>query len=241
MILPETTSLLREYHQIKDRNWKINSKDWKDRKVQIPSEPNMKSVVNSFRNELKIPCSVNEFDLERDAKTALCTNEEFNNYVGGGWLEYLVLQVLIEKQDDLGLNDMRMNLKPVSSERSIEAKQETKFEIDVIALRGYQLFAFSCGTSPGNATLKRKLFEAYFRANQLGGDEARVALVTLHDNPEEVEDEAQGLMEMSVLSQKNRDNEKRYKRPVRVFGRKHLKDLSDQLTAWIEYQSGEKR
>ena len=45
-------------------------------------------------------------------------------------------------------------------------------------MRGYQLFGISCTTSASHKELKQKLFEAYIRAKQLGGDESRVALVS---------------------------------------------------------------
>jgi hypothetical protein len=57
------------------------------------------------------------------------------------------------------------------------------FEVDVAALSGYQLFAFSCTTAWGKATLKQKLFEVLIRGRQLGGDEARIALVTTAKEP----------------------------------------------------------
>jgi hypothetical protein len=96
--------------------------------------------------------------------------------------------------------------------------------VDVIALRGYQLFAFSCSTDKKKPLLKLKLFEAYIRARQLGGDEARVALVCCSNDPEGLEHE----MRRDV------DPEGR----IRVFGRKHLADLKVHIESWIRSQSG---
>ena len=108
------------------------------------------------------------------------------------------------------------------------------------------MFAFSCGTGVNRAELKTKLFEAYFRAQQLGGDEARAALVCLYDDPISVEDEAQNLIDMDAMSKagsepggrKSRDPREKV---VRVFGRPDLKDLGKNLAEWINYQSGAKQ
>ena len=97
------------------------------------------------------------------------------------------------------------------------------FELDVIAIRDYQLYGFSCGTDTdsngGRGHLKLKLFEAYVRAKQLGGDEARVALVCSADDPEGLQAEIR------------RDLEAPH---IRVFGRKHLLNLAEEFTRWME-------
>ncbi len=48
------------------------------------------------------------------------------------------------------------------------------------------MFAISCTTGSNKGLIKQKLFEAYVRARQLGGDEARVGVVSFapSDNPE---------------------------------------------------------
>lgn len=96
--------------------------------------------------------------------------------------------------------------------------------MDVIAIRGYQLFAFSCSTDTQKGRLKLKLFEAYIRAQQLGGDEARAALVSCSDDPDRLEQE----MRRDV------DPEGR----IKVFGRKHFADLSTHIREWIKSQKG---
>ncbi|MGB4019393.1 MAG: hypothetical protein WBK78_07835, partial [Syntrophomonadaceae bacterium] len=62
------------------------------------------------------------------------------------------------------------------------------FEIDVLAINGYQICGISCGTpikydKEGKErlsnSLKNKGFEIILRSSQIGGEEARSALVTL--------------------------------------------------------------
>ena len=98
-------------------------------------------------------------------------------------------------------------------------------DVDVVALRGYQLFAFSCSTGSKKGLLKTKLFEAYIRARQLGGDEGRIALVCCSNDPDGLEYE----MRRDV------DPEGR----IRVFGSKHLADLVTHVGQWIRSQSKE--
>jgi hypothetical protein len=142
----------------------------------------------------------------RSAKT-LC------KWLRGQWLESAVLHVLIEKKEQLGLHQCLMN---------IELKGE--FEFDVIAIKGYRLFAFSCTSGEQNkGYLKHKLFEASIRARQMGGDEARVALVCCSDKHQEVQSELEKEFDL--------------KNKIRVFGRPDLANLEGALAHWIESQS----
>ena len=129
-------------------------------------------------------------------------------------MENYVLQVL--QAADLGLRVYQ----------GVETKNP-RFEVDVVAIRGYQLFLFSCTTQTDRGTrgqLKLKLLEASVRATQLGGDEARVALVCCADD-------ARGLQnEMRMELESNR---------IRVFGLEHLADLGAHLTRWVRTESKE--
>lgn len=91
------------------------------------------------------------------------------------------------------------------------------FEFDVAFIKGYQLFAFSCTSSSDRSLCKAKLFEAYARGKQLGGDEARVALVCCSDD-----DTIQREMEVAISD-----------RTVRVFGQSHLENIADEIVDWV--------
>ncbi|MGA9772997.1 MAG: DUF1887 family CARF protein [Blastocatellia bacterium] len=146
--------------------------------------------------------------------------EHVCEWLDGKWLEHHILETLNSLKSELHLHECALNVET----------RDVRFEVDVIAMRGYQLFAFSCSTDTdskgGKQILKKKLFEAYIRARQLGGSEARVALVCAADYPERIEDE----MRRDV------DQEGR----IRVFGRPNLSNLSFHIEQWVQSQSGEK-
>ncbi|HKQ08169.1 MAG TPA: DUF1887 family CARF protein [Blastocatellia bacterium] len=145
--------------------------------------------------------------------------ENVCEWLDGKWLEHHILDVLNPLKNKLHLHECALN---------VETK-DVQFEVDVIAMRGYQLFAFSCSTDTdskgGKQILKKKLFEAYIRARQLGGSEARVALVCAANYPERIEAE----MKRDV------DQEGR----IRVFGRPDLANLNFHIEQWVLSQSGE--
>jgi hypothetical protein len=105
-----------------------------------------------------------------------------------------------------------------------DMKKDLWPEFDVVALRGYQLFFFSCATTAERKKLKSKLFEATIRARQIGGDEACVALVCLKTDPT-LEAEAQ-----QALGSEGR---------IKVFHGAHQDNLQTHISNWIKQQSKE--
>lgn len=106
----------------------------------------------------------------------------FAKWLEGGWLEVAMFDLLshINNSHSVNLSDLGTNYMSVD-----EANQDL-FEFDVAATRGYRLFALSCTTSGDIRLCKGKLFEAYHRARQMGGDEARVALLCAHEKPDDL-------------------------------------------------------
>lgn len=136
---------------------------------------------------------------------------------GGYWLESCVLEALQSIATSHRLHNLCTSILVVPT------IGDKDFELDVVAIRDYQLYGFSCGTDSesvkgGRERLKLKLFEAYVRAQQLGGDEARVALVCSADDPE------------GLQAEMRRDLTPH----IRVFGRKHLLDLAAEFAHWIQ-------
>lgn len=136
-------------------------------------------------------------------------------WLDGKWLEHHVLDILNDLTNDLWLHYCAQSIVP----------KDIQFDVDVVALRGYQLFAFSCTTGVKKDLNRMKLFEAYVRARQLGGDEARVALVCCYGDPQGLEREIK----------RDVDPEGR----IRVLGIPHLADLKAHIREWIRTQSGE--
>jgi hypothetical protein len=185
--------------------------------LQWPSQPDLEEVIQTMKDELK---QTDSLQLGNAAQACGYKDvEDFCKWLNGGWLESAVLDALQNCAHNCALHDTKMNLELTSG-----GNNPTRFEFDVVGMRGYQLFAISCSTDTQKGLLKLKLFEAYVRARQLGGDEARVALVCCSDDPEGLEDE----MRLDV------DPEKR----IRVFGRKHLANLDKHLEEWIRSQIG---
>jgi NAD(P)H-hydrate repair Nnr-like enzyme with NAD(P)H-hydrate epimerase domain len=66
---------------------------------------------------------------------------------------------------------------------------------------------------------KLKLFEAYVRARNLAGDEARVGLVCMAKEPKKIEQEMVRSWDVEGK--------------VRVWGHQHLPKFSEQLVDWF--------
>lgn len=112
-----------------------------------------------------------------------------------------------------------LKLKP---QPDLNLKDSRNFESDVLIIKGFQVFLISCianSRSKESSETKKHLFEAYVRARQLGGDEARTAVVCLLDNSDAIETE----MKRDWLPIGG----------IRVFGREHLDQLATHLNSWI--------
>ncbi|MFP4411316.1 Card1-like endonuclease domain-containing protein [Coleofasciculus sp.] len=141
--------------------------------------------------------------------------QEICKWLEGVWLEDYVLQQLEKIKTECSINEIGM---------SFDFKKEynvAEFEFDVAFLRGYQLFAISCTTDTKPGLGKFKLFEAHRRAKQIGGDEARVALVCFccSGNTKKIQKD--------FLAQVNDPK-------VRVFGVADIATLSEILKDWIQ-------
>jgi ferredoxin len=174
-----------------------------------------------------------EFEIDNDKIKNILIKEiqqkgkpkDWMGWLKGKWLEDFVMHSLIDANSEfsLGLHEIKYR---------IIVQGITHFEIDVIALRGFQMFALSCSTASFNPEkkketkqeLKLKLFETYVRAQQLGGDEARVALVGFVDDPNSLEQEMQRDVDPAGR--------------IKVFGWRQLSDLKLHLYNWIRSQAG---
>lgn len=173
---------------------------------KLPSE-----VIEYFRQQ-KLLTDEDKLALSKVKTMGLFTEiEHFCKWLDGIWLEHYVLDKVekIASSQPIQFYGMNFELKLTNTE---------KFEFDVAFTRGYQLFALSCTTTSDRKLCKSKLFEAYLRAQQMGGDEARVALVCCSDEPDSLKAEISGKL----------PNKK-----IAVFGREHLQNLATEITNWI--------
>ena len=139
------------------------------------------------------------------------------NWFDGIWLEDYILWSLQQVQSESEVHEVVRGLE-------LKKRRLDKPEIDVVALRGYQLFAISCATTRDKKRIKLKLFEAYVRAHQLGGDEARVGVVSFAPDgtPDRIRKEIKEKWDVEGK--------------FRVFGVEHLPELSKHLQEWFNSQ-----
>lgn len=166
------------------------------------------------------------------------------DWLNGKWLEDYTLSAFKKISKECGIHSCAKNVEIINSgkkgiqsgfesERKIgfekqkkgnrKKNRQTDFEFDVAALTGYQIFAVSCSTSENKWTLKQKLFEAYVRGQQLGGDEAKIGLVCFSTDPNKVQEE---------IEKEWHENDK-----FRVFGNKSIPELAEELGKWLSDSS----
>ena len=145
--------------------------------------------------------------------------EEMGRFFCGIWLEYAVYAAFKEvlkkidttrKKNDL-TDESRSNYALFHNVyvRKNTTEANPHFELDVIAMLGYQVIVVSCGVTANRRDIKLKAMEAYHRAKQLGGDEARAVMLCVAANQV-----VEGI-------QKELEDETGTKHPLRVWGRSH--------------------
>lgn len=105
---------------------------------------------------------------------------------------------------------------------STRGSEVKPFELDVVAVLGYQIVVVSCTVDSKQDMIKQKGIEAILRARQLGGDEARaIVLCGAHPNTAElIEDELKD--EMGSASE-----------PLQVWGRDRWRRLPKELYQYL--------
>ncbi len=140
----------------------------------------------------------------------------FVNLLLGTWLEDFVLSKIKNVKDECFLEDYGSSLEIAIPDKNPSNPKRKFFELDVVAMRGYRLFAVSCTQESSVFKAKHKLFEAVHRAKQIGGDEARIGLVCL----------AKSLDINKIKSQLEEEN-------IEVFGKEDLPKLDQELEKWF--------
>lgn len=93
-------------------------------------------------------------------------------FLSGVWLEHYLYETILKIYGE----KCKVYL-------SVEAQKEgRKCEIDIIVMKSYKMYIFSCTTSNIPGMCKQKAFEALYRAEQLGGEHSKVILVNMLDN-----------------------------------------------------------
>ncbi|MCC3471923.1 MAG: DUF1887 family protein [Microcoleus sp. PH2017_15_JOR_U_A] len=208
-----------EARKKKDGKWD----DWKSKTklaaLLISVEKLPPEIKSEFKRENLID-SDGKLSLQAVKQKEVFTEiEHFCKYLDGLWLEHHVLQQVKSIANQNYIKDYGLTFKvPLTGTKE-------GFEFDVAFTRGYQLFAISVSTTSKRDLCKVKLFEAYLRARQMGGDEARVALICCTNEPDGLK------AELAVLDDKK----------IAVFGREDLINLSSKIEAWIKQNDKDAR
>jgi hypothetical protein len=191
--------------------------DWKSQTALIDVSTTLEKVPQELLTTLcqqKFVTPDNKLSLkEVQNKSCFMKLEHFCDWLDGLWLEHHVLEEVKNIVAQNSIEDYGLDFSvPLTG-------TEQGFQFDVAFTRGYQLFAISVSTTSKRDLCKVKLFEAYLRARQMGGDEARVALVCCTDDPDSLKAEIANSL----------DDKK-----ITVFGRDDLMDLSSKIEQWIQ-------
>ena len=189
-----------------------NENDLENVELDLSKLPERLIIV--LKKHLNLNANKLELKIAKDYGFNLISH--FCEWLNHGWLEHYVFSQ-VKQINNLQIDEsgMSFHIEDTNNKNS----EYDKFEFDVAFRRGHQLFALSCTTSVHPSTCKEKLFEAYVRARQLGGAEARVAVICLNSYPDSLE------KQMKVLTQD---------RKIAVFGKKHLRKLSQSISNWIQ-------
>ncbi|MCP2727173.1 Card1-like endonuclease domain-containing protein [Limnofasciculus baicalensis] len=214
----------------KDKNkWK---KETKLTELSTLSIEKLKSKEGIMSNLIHLGVVGEDLSLQAIKEKGLQSLEAACKWLDGEWLEHYVLQQVQEIPEDLSIHDSATSF---WIRNPIDPKN-TKFQFDVAFMRGYQLFAISCTTIARKSDCKLKLFEAYIRARQLGGDEARVALVCCASEKDV------NALETEIVNVFNPAPESgKRDRKIAVFGREDLIDLSSKIEAWVKQNDKDAR
>ncbi len=214
----------------KDKNkWK---KETKLTEISTLSLEKLKSKENIMSTLSHLGVVGEDLSLHAIKEKGIKSLESACKWLDGEWLEHYVLQQVQEIPEDLSIYDSATSF---WIRNPIDPKN-TKFQFDVAFMRGYQLFAISCTTIARKSDCKSKLFEAYIRARQLGGDEARVALVCCAS---EKDVNALETEIVNVFNPAPESGQRDHK--IAVFGRDDLMDLASMIAEWIQQNDKDAR
>lgn len=136
--------------------------------IDYPKNNKLKNVITDILKAYNHNMVVDE-SFSNDLKTI--TNGKYPFFfIHGKWLEYYIYSILkVSKIFD----DVKINFFAKTH------KTQKPFEIDVVGVKGYQVTLFSCYSGKVESTCKSKIFEAVYRADQLGGSEAKSVMVCM--------------------------------------------------------------
>ena len=178
------------------------------------------------RENIPKPVILNE-DQEQQGNEVLdgmaSTNPDYIDSTRFEYAAYVALKDALTKIEDR--NATRNNYKlfnKVHVRRTGAAQRDAHFELDVVAILGYQIVVVSCSLETGSDSIKEKGMEVILRARQLGGDEAQaIVLCQAHPNVEK------------RIQKELHDEVGSAGAPLRVWGTDKWRNLSDHFYNYL--------
>lgn len=140
------------------------------------------------------------------------------DWLHGKWLDEYVFEQARQAAHAASLTEFAFSVQPQGI---------NDFEVDVVAMQGYRMFAIAVTTDDEKGLAKLKLFEALTRAHQMGGDEARTALVCFSTQTQKLARQVGELLTFTDGSTKEVSQ-------ARIFGITHLPGLAAELENWFK-------
>lgn len=156
--------------------WPVDPVPW----LAIPSDPNWDTLSSRIRSRFG-GCAIWRDDqigwtllLDQVSPHDLGA---FNQFLQYQCFELFTYRSLTEALKHMGLPKWNVYHGARVARTMLNGRAQRDFELDVVAVLGYQLLVISCSMSSEHGTLKRKAFEVLHRAKQVGGTGARSVLV----------------------------------------------------------------
>ena len=107
--------------------------------------------------------------------------EKMDAFFRGKWFEYAAYSAFKQALEEIGDRGKFKLYHNVFVRKIGDSDQIAPFELDVVAVLGYQVVLISCSVTSKKRDIKQKAMEAYHRAILLGGDEARAVVLCVAD------------------------------------------------------------
>ena len=189
---------------------------------------------NWTREYRETPSSSLNQNQEQSGNAALNRMQE--SWTGNNWNDPYIDPTDFEYAAYVALKNTLNRIKTTNSDRSnykiyhnVYVKRtganirDKEFELDVVAILGYQIVVVSCSYSGNSGLVKQKGMEAILRARQLGGDEAQaIVLCKAHPN------------EAQLVQQELHDEVGSVGAPLRIWGTDKWRDLHDKFDNYLQ-------
>lgn len=124
-----------------------------------------------------------------DDKKAKKEAKKFLDMITGKWLEEYVYEAINEAMEKINSKNKNNKLKIYWSLEAKHKSSDKQFEIDIVVLKAYKLYAFTITTYDIESQAKLKIFELLHRAEQMGGEHSTVCVVSLLNEDSKIRDD----------------------------------------------------